>query len=189
MLHWPSVWPLFRWRPASFNIFALSIGAIIPDLECPFVYLVVQDRWKARSVMHSLLGAGTVDLLVTVLLVVFLVPWFLKYLDGKIKDKRYFRFAGEDLRSQKTGMAAIAGSALIGAYTHVLIDVLHHPYNPLTFPFSQYYGFNLVLFNDLTIAGIIMQGGMLILLSAMLYLWYFRDARRGKEDHEHKAGH
>ena len=141
------------------------------------MYLVVWDKWKARSVMHSLLGAATVDLLVTFLLVLYFVPRFLRYLDGKVNDKRYFVFAGTDLRAHKTGMGAIVGSTLIGTYSHVLIDVLHHPYNPLTFPFSQYYGFNLVLFNDLTLSGIIVQGGMLLLLVLMLYLWYFKELK------------
>ena len=35
-----------------------------------------------------------------------------------------------------------------------------------------------VLFNDLTLSGIIVQGGMLILLIMMLYLWYFRELMR-----------
>ena len=178
VLHWPAVWPLFRWKSATFNLFALTIGAMIPDIECPFVYLVVWDKWKARWVMHSLLGAATVDLVLTVLLVLYFVPWFLKYLDGKVKNKKYFKFAGTDLRAHTTKMGAIVGSTLVGTYSHVLIDVLHHPYNPLTFPFAQYYGFNLVLFNDLTLSGIIVQGGMLILLIMMLYLWYFRELMR-----------
>jgi membrane-bound metal-dependent hydrolase YbcI (DUF457 family) len=161
----------------SFNLFALSIGSIIPDLECPFMFLLTWDRWKARSVMHSLLGAATVDLILTVFLVLCFVPVFMKYLDGKVKDKRYFMFAGTDTRAHRTGMGAIVGSALIGTFSHVLIDVLHHPYNPLTFPFSQYYGFNLVLFNDLTTSGIIMQGGMLLLLILMLYFWYFKELK------------
>jgi len=156
---------------------------MIPDLECPFVYLAVWDKWKARSVMHSLLGAATVDLLVTVLLVLYFVPWFLKYLDGKVEDKRYFVFAGTDLRNHRTGMGAIVGSTLIGTYSHVLIDVLHHPYNPLTFPFSNYYGFNLVLFNDLILSGIIVQGVALASLILMLHLWYLKPLRmpQGKD--------
>jgi hypothetical protein len=185
------VWPFFRWKPAAFNLFALTIGAMIPDLECPFVYLVVWNKWKARSVMHSLLGAATVDIVLTVLLVLYFVPWFLKYLDGNVRDKRYFVFAGTDLRAHRTGIGAIVGSTLIGTYSHVLIDVLHHPYNPLTFPFSQYYDFNLVLFNDLTISGIIMQGGALLLLVLMIYFWYFKDIRAGrarKPGAEHSPG-
>ena len=180
-LHWPTVWPFFKWRPAAFNFFALSIGAIIPDLECPFLFPFVSDRWHARLVMHSLLGAVTVDLLITLALTLWLVPPFLKWLDRRTANKRLFIFAGVDLRQHKTSMAAVAGSALLGSVSHVLLDVLHHPFNPLTFPFSQYYGFNLVLFNDLTLSGIIMQGSMLVLLPLMLYFWWWRPATGKKK--------
>lgn len=176
ILHWPTVWPLFKWRPASFNVIALSIGAIIPDLECPFLFPFVEDRWHARLMMHSLLGAFTVDLLLTVALTIWLVPPVLKWFEPRIRNKRLFTFAGVDLRTHRTGMAALAGSALLGSVTHVLFDVLHHPYNPLTFPFSQYYNFNLVPFGELTITGAIVQGSMLALLALMLYSWWWKPA-------------
>jgi hypothetical protein len=176
ILHWPTVWPFFKWKPAAFNFFALSIGAIIPDLECPFLFPFVADRWHARSVMHSLLGAFTIDLFLSVALTLWLVPFVLKWSEARIANKRLFTFAGVDLRTHKTGMAALAGSALLGSVSHVLVDVLHHPYNPLTFPFSQYYDFNLVLFNDLTISGIVMQGGTLTALAALLYWWWLKPA-------------
>jgi len=180
-LHWPTVWPFFKWRPAAFNFFALSIGAIIPDLECPFLFPFVVDRWHARLVMHSLLGAFTVDFLLSVALTLWLVPPVLKWLDGRTAKKRYFTFAGVDLRQHRTSTAVVASSALLGSVSHVLVDVLHHPYNPLTFPFSQYYGFNLVLFGDLTLSGVIMQGSTLALLALMLYFWWLRPATAKKE--------
>ncbi|MBM4249873.1 MAG: DUF4184 family protein [Euryarchaeota archaeon] len=177
-LHWPTVWPLFKRWPASFNLVALSIGAVIPDLECPFLFAFVEDRWHARLFMHSLLGAFTLDLLLAVALTVWFVPPLLRWSEPRIANKRLFSFAGVDLRTHRTGMAALAGSALAGTVSHVLLDVLHHPYNPLTFPLSQYYGFNLVLFGDLTISGIIMQGGMLVLLTLMLHFWWWSPARK-----------
>jgi hypothetical protein len=128
--------------------------------------------------MHSLLGAVTIDLLLSVLLVLYFVPWMMKHLDRKVIDKRYLSFAGIDLRKHRTTITAVIGSAMLGSVSHVLIDTLHHPYNPLTFPFSQYYDFNLVLFGDLTISGIIMQGGTLVLLISMLYWWYFKPSRK-----------
>jgi hypothetical protein len=127
--------------------------------------------------MHSLVGAFTIDAVLAVALMVWMVPPFLRWLDAKTKDKRYFTFAGVDLRTHRTSMGAMVGSAMLGTVSHVLIDVLHHPYNPLTFPFPQYYGFNLVLFNDLTISGVIMQGGTAIALALMLYYWWLRPAR------------
>ena len=175
------MWPFFKWRPAAFNFFALSIGAIIPDLECPFLFPFVSDRWHARLVMHSLLGAFTVDLILTVALTLWLVPPLLKMFESRMENKRLFNFAGVDLRQHRTSMGAVARSALLGSVSHVLLDVLHHPFNPLTFPFSQYYGFNLVLFNDLTLSGIIMQGSMLVLLPLMLYFWWWRPATGKKK--------
>jgi len=180
ILHWPTVWPFFKWRPASFNFFALSIGAIIPDLECPFLFPFVVDRWHARLFMHSLLGAFTLDWLLAVAMTLWLVPPVLKWFDTRMENKLLFNFAGVDLRQHRTSTEAMAGSALLGSVSHVLVDVLHHPYNPLTFPFSQYYDFNLVLFNDLTLSGIIMQGSTLALLALMLYFWWWKPAREKK---------
>jgi len=181
VLHWPVVWPFFRWRPGSFNFFALSIGSVIPDLECPFLFPFASDRWHARGPMHSLLGAATFDLVLAVLLALYFVPMLLGWLDRRVKDKRYFAFAGVDLRGHRTTTAAAVGSALLGTVSHVLLDVLHHPFNPLTFPFSQYYGFNLVLFGDLTLSGIIVQGTTLSALLLMLYFWYLRPLRSAPE--------
>jgi hypothetical protein len=178
VLHWPTVWPLFKRWPASFNVIALSIGAVIPDLECPFLFPFVEDRWHARLVMHSVLGAFTLDVLLAAALTLWFAPPFLKWADSRIENKRLFMFAGTDLRTHRTSTAAVAGSALLGSVSHVLVDVLHHPYNPLTFPFSQYYGFNLVLFNDLTLSGVIMQGSMLALLALMLYYWLWKPAKK-----------
>jgi len=86
----------FKWKPAAFNFFALSIGAIIPDLECPFMYLFTWDRWKARLVMHSLLGSVTVDLLLAVALTVWAVPPFLRWLDGAVAGASSASAAGWD---------------------------------------------------------------------------------------------
>lgn len=157
---------------------------MIPDLECPFIFPFVSDRWHARWVMHSLLGSVTIDLLLTVVLVIYFVPWMMKYLDGKVDDKGYFTFSGIDLRKHRTTMAAVVGSAMLGSVSHVLVDTLHHPYNPLTFPFPQYYDFNLVLFGDLTSSGIIMQGGTLVMLISMLYYWYLKPLRKNARSAE-----
>ncbi|MEM2869329.1 MAG: DUF4184 family protein [Thermoplasmata archaeon] len=179
VLHWPTVWPLFAHRPARFDFFALSVGSVIPDLECPFLYILTWDRWKSRGLMHSLLGSITVDLGLTIALVLFAVPPLLRKLEGRLKNKRWFFFAGVDLRSQKPSIFVTSSSALIGTVSHVLLDTLHHPYNPLSFPVESYYGFNLVPFGDFERVGWIVQLSMLALLLAMLYFYYFRQQARG----------
>jgi hypothetical protein len=174
ILHWPSVWPLVVAKPNRFNFFALSLGSIMPDLEVPILFLITGDKWHARSIMHSLLGAVTIDLLIVVLATIFIVPWFLNYLDGKLQNKKIFLFSSFDLREHKTSTGVIIYSGLIGTVSHVCLDTIHHTYNPLLFPFEEYYGFNLILFNDLQLMNIVVWIVMSSLLIVMLYYWYLK---------------
>ncbi len=169
------VWPLFVYRPTKFNFYALSLGSIIADFECLVLFLLTGESLGARLVMHSILGAVTINLLIVVISVIYIVPSILNYLDRKVKNKRIFQFAQVDLREHKTSVVVIIYSGLIGTVSHVLIDLLHHPYNPLTFPFEQYYTFNLILFNDLFIANVLVNGVTGALLIIMLYYWYFKN--------------
>lgn len=175
ILHWPSVWPLVVAKPSRFNFFALSLGAIIPDLEVPILFLITGDKWHARSIMHSLLGAVTLDLLIVVLVTLFIVPRFLKYLDGKVQNKKIFLFSSFDLREHKSSSGVIIYSGLIGTVSHVCLDLINHTYNPLTFPMEKYYGFNLVLFNDVQLANMIVWVVMSSLLIIMIYYWYLKN--------------
>jgi hypothetical protein len=162
-------------KPHRFNFFGLSVGAIIPDLEVPILFLLTGETWEARSIMHSILGAVTVDLILALLLIILVIPPFLKFFDKRLKNKRLFFFGNIDLRNHKTSYGILVYSILIGTISHVLIDTLHHYYNPLTFPFQQYYDFNLLLFNNLDWSNIIMQGSCAVLLIFMGYIWYLRD--------------
>ncbi len=125
--------------------------------------------------MHSILGALTLDLLIVVLATVFIVPRVLNYMARRMKNEKTFIFSKVDLRDHKTNTTIVVYSGLIGTLSHVLIDVINHPYNPLTYPFAEYYSFNLILFNDLQLANIIIWivlGGLLIV---MMYYWYLRN--------------
>ena len=175
VLHWVTVWPLFVYRPNKFNFFALSIGSIIPDLEALILFLFVEDSWKARSIMHSILGAFTLDLIIVLITTIYIVPIIIKYMDRKIENKKVFLFSKTDLRQHKTNTKVIVYSGLIGTVSHVLIDIIHHPYNPLTFPIENYYSFNLILFNNLQLANILVNGGSALLFIIMIYYWYLKN--------------
>ena len=136
---------------------------------------MTRETWGARLIMHSLFGAFTIDLLIVVLATIFIVPVILKFLDSKMQNKKIFRFAQIDLRKHKTSLIVIVYSGLIGTVSHVLIDLLHHPFNPLTFPFDEYYSFNLILFNDLFVANVLVNGVTGVLLILMFYYWYLKN--------------
>jgi hypothetical protein len=148
---------------------------VIADIEVPILFIFIGDGWKSRLLMHSLLGAVTINILLVVLVTIYLVPLVLKYLDRKAKNKRVFFFAGTDLRTHKSSTLVIVSSGLIGTISHLFFDALHHPYNPITFPFEKYYSFNLILFNNHQLANAFVGLITVIPFILMIYFWYVRD--------------
>jgi hypothetical protein len=133
LLHVAFVWML---RPGlgRLSFAAMTVGAMVPDIE-PLISWIfgwsVFCGWDFpcslapdRLVLHSIVGALTVDVALTVL--------FVKIID------RLLRLGGIDIR----GFAGVRigvwfyMSAAIGAVSHVLVDWLHHPANPVFWPFS-----------------------------------------------------
>jgi hypothetical protein len=143
-LHVAFVWILKPWF-GKLSFAALTVGAIVPDIEPLVAWLFgwsVFCGWDFpcttapdRLVLHSILGAFTADVALTIILV-------------KIIQR---------LKPEKMGMNGFAGarvngcfllSAAIGSLSHVLVDWLHHPANPVFWPFlvrGSYYVDGLLL--------------------------------------------
>ena len=119
-----------RMRELSFA--ALTIGAFVPDVEVVFSYLFgfsVFCGWNFpctlapdRLVLHSFLGAGTLDVILT---------FFLVKLIGLAKPERLGIFGFSNVRFD----GRFYLSAAIGSLTHVVVDWLHHAANPMFWPF------------------------------------------------------
>ena len=66
---------------------------MVPDLEIPFIYLLTSGL-QDRLVLHSLAGAATLGLFLSVLLTVFIYPplvlFFFKLDKEKVEEKRRF---------------------------------------------------------------------------------------------------
>lgn len=124
---------------------ALTMGAVIPDLEPLVAWMLgwsVFCGWDFpctlapdRLVLHSIVGALTADVALTVI--------FVKVI--------------QLLKPERIGIRGFAGarvngyfllSAAIGSLSHVFVDWLHHPANPVFWPFlidSSYYVDGLLL--------------------------------------------
>ena len=87
-------WIAYARRPSAFSFWALTIGAMSPDLEVIAIWIATGDLSRARGPMHSLLGAFTIDAFVTVLAVVFLVPHVVRWVDRTWRGTDMLRFAG-----------------------------------------------------------------------------------------------
>ena len=155
-LHVAFVWILKPWF-GRLHFATLTVGAVIPDLE-PLVAwisgLSVFCGWDFpctlapdRLVLHSIVGALTADVALTVAFV-----------------KVVQRFKPERIGIRGFASAKITGyfllSAAIGSLSHVLVDWLHHPANPIFWPFtvdgSHYVGGLMLPFMNVFTASLIL---------------------------------
>jgi hypothetical protein len=143
-LHVAFVWVLkSRFRKLHFA--ALTVGAVIPDVE-PLIAWIF--GWSVfcgldfpcslapdRLVLHSIMGAITIDIALTII--------FVKMI-GKLGLQRIGICGFTNVKTN----AAFLVSAAIGSLSHVFVDWLHHPANPIFWPFlvdGSYYVDGLLL--------------------------------------------
>jgi len=147
---------------------ALIVGSVIPDLDSFISFVTGGRSGPPRGLMHSLLGAVTLDtflaVLVTILLYPLMVSWILKLEKKEVIEK-----------CRVSGMLVL--SALVGSLSHVLIDSTMHEYNPLLYPFMNESFDALVFMNNWLLASVIVHTVLLGLLLAIFII----EIRKGTE--------
>ncbi len=113
---------------ASLSLPALLVGAMVPDLEVPVVYLAAGT--EGRLVLHSLLGGGTLGTLIAVALTVLAYPAVVS---------KIFRVDRAKVKTKCRLTPMLVVCCLIGCLSHVLLDVANHNFNPLLWPFLSLY--------------------------------------------------
>ena len=122
----------------------------------------------ALSLLLSL-GAITLATFLSVIFTVFAYPSVISHL---------FKLDSKIVRDRCRFSWTLVAVCLLGSLSHVLIDSLHHEYNPLLFPFT-YHSFDaLVLMNDWTLASVIIPLSFL----ALLVLFAVKEVWRGTEN-------
>jgi hypothetical protein len=143
-LHLAFVWVLKpRFRKLHFA--ALTVGAVIPDVEPLIAWMFgwsVFCGWDFpcslapdRLILHSIMGAITIDVILTLILVKMI---------EKLGVERVGIYGFTNVKIN----AAFLASAAIGSLSHVFVDWLHHPANPIFWPFmvgGSYYVDGLLL--------------------------------------------
>jgi len=122
-----------------------------------------------RTVLHSLLGVTTLGTFLSVVLTVFLYPSLVSFL---------FRLDKEKVKEKCRFSATLVVLCLLGGVLHVFVDLLHHPFNPLLYPFINESFNELVLFNDTFYATLVVQSVLLALL-IFIFLWEIRKKEKG----------
>lgn len=153
------------WR-GSFHLPALAVGSWTPDLENLVLVGLGYPVPRDRLVLHSLIGGATLGTLLAVLLTIYAYPAVIRSL-----LPQYLQEVQRVCRPS----TQLVVSALLGVWSHVLIDATHHEYNPLFFPVTDASFNQFVLFQDVTLAqtvvhAVFILGGLLIL---------YREGRKG----------
>lgn len=148
---------------------ALIVGSVIPDLDSFISFVTGGRSGPPRGLMHSLLGAVTLDtflaVLVTVLLYPLMVSWIFKLEKKEVVEK-----------CRVSGMLVL--SALMGSLSHVLIDSTMHDYNPLLYPFMNESFDALVFMNNWLLASVIVHTVLFGLLLA-IFVYEIRKGTQG----------
>ncbi len=122
-LHYPVAYALYTLHKKR-TLPGLTVGSMFPDLEIPFVFVLYGTD---RLMLHSLLGAVTIGTLLSVTFTVTIYPLFLRWIFGIDKDA---------IQTKTRLSLPLVVSCLVGNLSHVVVDLLNHPYNPLFWPFA-----------------------------------------------------
>lgn len=142
-LHYVLAYLAWKASRGRFYLPALALSSFIPDLEIPVLVALGFKYPYNRLVMHSILGAFTLDVALTLLM----LPLYLSAAGLLLKVKP----------PGTSSLATVCFSALIGSTSHVLLDAMHHRYNPLFYPFTSASIDVLVLFGDWFTASLALQ--------------------------------
>jgi membrane-bound metal-dependent hydrolase YbcI (DUF457 family) len=145
--HLGFAWPVWMLDRGRLHFMSLSFGSMVPDLEVIPMMLLNAEAGRGRGIMHSLLGAVTVDVLAVMLIVLFVVPPVGRWVKARSKE-RWHIFAGVDVTLAPQNILWALASALIGTLSHVLIDMFTHEYNPIFWPYRTDLDINWMPFPD-----------------------------------------
>ncbi|MGQ9719271.1 MAG: DUF4184 family protein [Nitrososphaerales archaeon] len=166
-LHYCLAYFFHKISKSGLNFPALIVGSMVPDLEVPFILLATKGETN-RLVLHSVLGSVTLGLLLSIFISVLLYPKFVALAFPRLRG---------DLRSRCSFSNSLVLSSLIGVLGHVLLDSLHHEYNPLLYPFSMESFNDFVLFGDYSLASEVI--GLAFMIFGLIII--LREINHGRE--------
>ena len=164
-LHYLLAYGVERASRGRLNLPALAVGSVIPDVEVPVLFALGIAGPHHRLFLHSLFGGLVVGTLVSVALTIWLYPRIVPYL---------VPVDPAELQRRCRPSINVLASGLLGVLTHVGVDVTHHEYNPLWYPFSGATVNVFLLFNDVWLAQIVVHSVFLATGALVLY----RETRR-----------
>jgi len=168
--HLGFAWPVWLLDRKRFHFMCLSFGSMIPDIEILAMMPFTPKFGHARGIMHSILGALTIDILAVLLIAYFVVPPVGRWLK-RHSGQKWLIFAGTDITQAPSDPMWAVLSAAIGTLSHVFLDMFTHPYNPILWPYFTDRNINWMPFPDPAMSSIAVSLplGIIVLVMALKY--------------------
>jgi len=165
-LHYVVAYFVGKWK-RNLSLPGLIVGSALPDLD--FLINLFIYNLQGRRILQSLFGVATIGTVLSVLFTVYVYP---SVVSGVFRiDKRMVE---ERCRFSK----GLVLACFVGNVLHVLVDTLHHEYNPTLYPFISGSFDALVLFGNWQLASMIVTS-VFLLLFVTIFVW---EAWKGTED-------
>jgi len=152
----------------TLNLPALIVGTMTADLEIPFIWLAT-GGYHDRLILHSLLGSAVIGTFVSALLTVFVYP---------IVVSSVFRLNKDEVREKCRFSKMLVFCGLVGNFSHVLIDSLHHSFNPLLYPFVSE-SFDAFLLTTSFASSTTVVSTLMIVILILVFILEIRKGREG----------
>ena len=149
LFHYPLAYVIYKASRRKLAMYDVVFGSFMVDLEIPILFILGFE--PSRLVLHSLLGS----LLFSIPIALFFYP---------ITSKTLSLF---DIRVPKRPKSLL--SIVIGAESHVFLDLFNHEQNPLFWLIRRNLYVGLLVFNDLLIANIVMHT-IMITATALIFV-------------------
>ncbi len=104
----------------------LLVGAVIPDIEVPILALFFEGVYPDHFILHSLVGALSIGLVLSILTTRYLYTPLIGF---------FFKLDRDKLAEKCAITPYLVLSAILGIISHLGVDLLHHWYNPILWPF------------------------------------------------------
>ncbi len=128
-LHYPFAFGISKVNK-KLNLSGLVVGTVFPDIEVPILVIFFQNILPDHLVLHSLIGAFTVGLFLAIFVTKYIYPPLIG---------RLFGLNLERLRAECDITPTLTMSVALGIVSHLAVDLLYHPFNPILWPWVNPY--------------------------------------------------
>ncbi|MFX1255302.1 MAG: DUF4184 family protein [Promethearchaeota archaeon] len=163
IFHYPLAFGLSKINK-KLSLPGLIVGSILPDIEVPLMWLFFSNL-PDHLILHSFIGSLTLGTLLAVIVTRYIYP---------VVISSVFTVEQNSLAENCRISTTLVVSCMMGLISHILMDYLTHPFNPMLYPWVDPYVLvgplvQLFAFDDNIYLGYLISNALVSVI--MLILW------------------